>query len=99
MRTAATAGYTLATELADYLASKDVPFREAHRIVGEIVRHCLRSGLTLDGLSLAALRRFSPRFAADVRRWLSAEAAVRRRRATGGTAPQNVRRQLRKHGA
>jgi len=98
MRAAATAGYSLATELADYLAAKGVPFREAHRIVGEIVRHCLASGLTLEGLSLAALRRFSPRFSADVRRWLTADAAVRRRRATGGTAPQNVWRQLRKLG-
>jgi len=95
VRAAATAGYTLATELADYLATKNVPFREAHRIVGEIVRHCLATNRPLEQLPLSALRRFSPHFTADVRQWLSADAAVRRRRAVGGTAPQSVHRQLR----
>jgi argininosuccinate lyase len=97
MRAAAAAGFTLATELADYLTRKGVPFRDAHRIVGEIVRHCLSHTVTLESLTLDQLRRFSPRFGTDVSQWLSAEAAVRRRRATGGTAPENVRRQLRRH--
>lgn len=99
MRAAATAGYTLATELADYLTLHGLPFRDAHRIVGEIVRYCLAHKLALEQLTPAQLRRFSPRFGTDVRRWLTAEAAVRRRRASGGTAPENIRRQLRKHGA
>jgi argininosuccinate lyase len=99
MRAAATAGFTLATELADYLATKGVPFREAHGVVGAIVRHCLADGRTLEQLTLAELRRFSPRFGADVKKWLSADAAVRRRRAIGGTSPDNVRRQLRRHRA
>ncbi len=98
MGAAATAGFTLATELADYLTRKGVPFRNAHRIVGAIVRHCLSRRLTLEQLPVEQLRRFSPHFTDDVRGWLSAEAAVRRRRAPGGTAPVNVRRQLRKHG-
>ena len=98
MLSAATAGYTLATELADYLAGKGLPFREAHRVVGAIVRHCLGEKLALEQLTLVQLRQFSPLFAADVRKWLSAAAAVRRRRAAGGTAPENVRRQLRKLG-
>jgi argininosuccinate lyase len=98
MHTAATAGFTLATELADYLATKGVPFRDAHGIVGAIVRHCLAERRTLEELALPELRRFSPRFRADVKQWLSAAAAVRRRRAFGGTSPDNVRRQLRRHG-
>ncbi|HVO24858.1 MAG TPA: argininosuccinate lyase [Candidatus Margulisiibacteriota bacterium] len=97
MRAAATAGFTLATELADYLATKGVPFRAAHGVVGAIVRQCLATGRALQDLSLAELRRFSPRFGADVQKWLSAAAAVRRRRAIGGTSPDNVRRQLRRH--
>ncbi len=97
MRAAATAGFTLATELADYLATKGVPFRDAHGAVGAIVRHCLAERCSLEELTLAELRRFSPRFGPDVRKWLNADAAVRRRSAIGGTAPQNVRRQLRKH--
>ena len=99
MRAAATAGFTLATELADYLTSKGLAFRTAHGIVGEVVRHCLAHHLTLEELSVDQLRRFSPHFDADVTDWLSAEAAVRRRRAVGGTSPGNVRRQIRRHGA
>jgi argininosuccinate lyase len=99
MRTAATAGHTLATELADYLTGKGVPFRTAHGIVGQIVRHCLAQQVPLEQLTVAELRRFSPHFGPDVRSWVSADASVRRRRSVGGTAPVNVRRQLRRHGA
>jgi argininosuccinate lyase len=95
MQAAATAGYTLATELADYLTDKGLPFRDAHHLVGEIVRYCLANRFTLEQLTPAELRRFSPLFGTDVKKWLSAEAAVRRRRAVGGTSPGNVRRQLR----
>lgn len=94
MRAAAAAGYTLATELADYLATKDVPFREAHGIVGQIVRAALQSRRGLEELSLSELRKFSPRFEADVHRWLTVDAAVKRRRVPGGTAPAEVRKQI-----
>ncbi len=94
MRAAAAAGYTLATELADYLAAKGLPFREAHAVVGAIVRQAVAEGRPLEALTLAELRRFSPAFAPDVRRWLRHEAAIRRRRARGGTAPANVARRL-----
>jgi argininosuccinate lyase len=97
MREAALAGFTLATELADYLVTKGVPFRDAHGIVGAVVRHCLEQRKTLDQLDLAELQRFSRRFAPDVRGWLTLESAVERRRAPGGTASRNVRAQLRKH--
>jgi len=96
MRRAATAGYTLATELADYLTGKGLPFREAHSTVGAIVRHCLAQRRGLEDLRLDELRAFSPRFNADVMEWLTADAAVRRRRSLGGTGPENVRRQLRR---
>jgi argininosuccinate lyase len=95
MREAAEKGFTLATELADYLATRGVPFRQAHEVVGHVVRHCLDSNLTLGDLGLADLRRFSPRFDEGVFRWLTPEAAVARRRAPGGTAPENVTRRLR----
>jgi argininosuccinate lyase len=95
MRAAAEQGFTLATELADYLASRGVPFRQAHEVVGKVVRHCLAESLTFADLDLAALRRFSPRFADDVFDWLTPEAAVARRKAPGGTAPENVARRLR----
>jgi argininosuccinate lyase len=94
MRAAAAAGYTLATELADYLATKDVPFRAAHAVVGAIVQAAIAQGRMLEDFTLAELRRFSPAFGRDVKRWLTHEAAVKRRRAVGGTAPANVARRL-----
>ena len=94
MRGAAAAGYTLATELADYLAAKGVPFRAAHGVVGAIVQAALAAGRQLEDFTVAELRRFSPAFGPDVRRWLTHDAAVKRRRATGGTAPANVERRL-----
>jgi argininosuccinate lyase len=95
MRAAADAGYTLATELADYLAGRGIPFREAHGVVGAIVRKAIADGRSLSSLTLEELRDFSPAFRADVLTWLTPESAVARRRATGGTAPGNVRRRLR----
>ncbi len=95
MRSAASAGYTLATELADYLATKGLPFRDAHAVVGAIVRAAIEAGRLLEDFSVAELRAFSPLFGRDVRRWLTLEAAVGRRRAPGGTSPANVRRRLR----
>jgi len=98
MAAAATAGYTLATELADYLSGKGVPFRDAHGIVGAIVRDCIEKAVGLEQLTVGQLRKFSPHFDPDIHRWLRADAAVRRRRAIGGTSGENVRRQLRRHG-
>lgn len=94
LHAAASAGYTLATELADYLAGKGVPFRDAHGVVGAIVQFAIAEGRQLEELSLAELRRFSPAFGRDVRRWLTLDAAVKRRKAPGGTAPSNIERRL-----
>ena len=71
-----------------------MPFREAHAVVGAIVRAALAEKRGLEDLELAELRVFSPKFAADVRRWLSLESATARRRAIGGTASANVRKRL-----
>lgn len=98
LRAAASAGYTLATELADYLASKGIPFRDAHGVVGAIVQSAIAAGRPLEDLSLAELRAFSPAFGRDVRRWLNLDAAVQRRKAPGGTAPANVERRLQRLG-
>ncbi len=95
MREAAEAGYTLATELADYLATRGIPFREAHGIVGAVVRKAIADERHLSELTLEDLQSFSPSFEEDVLEWLTPEAAVRRRAATGGTAPTNLRRRLR----
>jgi argininosuccinate lyase len=94
MRQAAGEHFATATDLADYLVGHGLPFREAHEVVGRVVRHALDTGRTLETLSLDELRRFSDRFGADVAAALSVEASLRARAATGGTAPEAVRRAL-----
>ena len=93
MRQACTADL-LATELADYLVTRGLAFREAHRVVGQVVAHAQRRGVPLDALEPAELASFSPLFGEDVRRWLSLEHAVARRRIPGGTAPEAVRQAI-----
>ncbi len=98
MAEAARHGYLLATEVADYLTSRGVPFREAHEIVGRMVRFCVEKQKRLEDLSLEEFRSFSSRFEQDVYDWLTPEAAIARRRAPGGTAESNIARQLRRLG-
>jgi argininosuccinate lyase len=95
MEAAAHDGLLLATDVADYLVTKGVPFREAHHVVGQAVRRCLESGRRLEDLGDDEWRALSPRFGPDLREWLSLEAALARRGAGGGTAPANVARRLR----
>jgi argininosuccinate lyase len=94
MRRAAGENFATATDLADYLVKKGLPFRQAHGVVGKIVRFCETEGKGLDGLSLVELRRFSPLFQDDAKDALTVEASLRARAATGGTAPEAVRRSL-----
>ncbi len=89
MRAAATAGYTLATDLADYLARKGVPFREAHQAVGKLVRYASERGKELSELTLKEYQRHSPLFEEDVL-GLDVEASLRARDVPGGTAPKRV---------
>ncbi len=92
MRAAALEGFSTATDLADYLVGKGVPFRDAHEVVARAVREAEAKGCDLSELSLAALKRFSSRIRADVFEWLTLEGSVSRRRHPGGTAPAQVRR-------
>src|SRR5204862_4769922 len=87
MRAAAGEHYATATDLADYLVRKGLPFRQAHEIVGRVVRHAIEGGRELTALSLEELRRFSPLVGADVTKALTVEASLRARAVTGGTAP------------
>jgi argininosuccinate lyase len=95
MRAAAAGRHLNATDAADYLAARGVPFRRAHEAVGRLVRHCVGRGVPIESLPLEELRRFSPRFGRDVYSYLSLEACVARRASPGGTAPAAVRRALR----
>jgi argininosuccinate lyase len=88
---AAVQGYATATDLADYLVRKGVPFRDAHEIVGRAVRHAIERGCDLAQLELDALKRFSAKIDADVYQVLTADGSVQARRHVGGTAPVQVR--------
>jgi len=84
----------LATDLADYLVRKGVPFRTAHELVGRAVQKAEERGVTLRGLSIEEYQAISPAFDPDLYDALSLEASVAARDAEGGTAPAAVRRQL-----
>jgi argininosuccinate lyase len=86
--------YATATDLADYLVRKGVPFRQAHEIVGRVVRHAVDGGRELTALSLEELRRFSPLIDADVATALTVEASLAARAVPGGTAPEAVQQAL-----
>jgi argininosuccinate lyase len=94
MRELAGAQYSTATDLADYLVRKGVPFRDAHEIVGKTVRHALEQGKELDRLTLEEFRRLSPLIDEDVYGAITVEAALGARAVIGGTAPAAVRTQL-----
>jgi len=83
-------GYLLATELADYLVTKGVPFREAHAITGRIVRACLDRHQHLRDLTLADLRAFSEHFEKDALDVITVEGAIERKAQIGGTARKRV---------
>jgi argininosuccinate lyase len=88
---AAAAGYATATDLADYLVRKGVPFRDAHEIVGKAVRHGVESQRDLSQLPLDELRRFSDKIDQDVYAVLTTQGSVQARNHIGGTAPAQVR--------
>ncbi|MDR2164851.1 MAG: argininosuccinate lyase [Zoogloeaceae bacterium] len=88
---ALTQGFATATDLADYLVRKGLPFRDAHAVVGAAVKAAERKGVDLSGLTLAELRAFSPLVDEDVFSVLTVEGALAARNHVGGVAPEQVR--------
>jgi argininosuccinate lyase len=84
-------GYATATDLADYLVVKKVPFRDAHEIVGNTVHYAIEQGKPLDELSLQELQQFGTMIEQDVFNVLTLEGSVNARDHIGGTAPRQVR--------
>lgn len=91
MREAAGKGFSTATDLADYLVRKGIPFRDSHEIVGNAVASCIKDGCDLNELSLETLQAFNPSIEADVFAVLTLEGSVSTRDHLGGTAPAQVR--------
>jgi argininosuccinate lyase len=91
MRAAAAQGYSTATDLADWLVRElELPFRDAHHITGQIVKHAEDRGVGLEDLSLSDMQSVEPRITQAVFSVLSVENSVASRRSFGGTAPENV---------
>ena len=88
MEKSAMKGFTNATDAADYLVSKGVPFRDAHGIIGKLVLHCLNKGCAIDELSIEELQKISPVFEADVYDAISLKTCVEKRLTTGGPGRQ-----------
>ncbi len=94
MQKQAAAQYTLATDLADYLVKKGIPFREAHEIVGKIVAYCVEQRLELSDVDLDMFRKYSSKIDKDVYKVLTVENSLALRNVIGGTAPRQVQTQL-----
>ncbi len=91
---AAQSGFINATDLADYLVGKGLPFRDAYKISGRIVARCMEEGKVLETLPLEVYREYSPLFAEDVYKAVDLTACVERRISAGGTGPASVQAQL-----
>ncbi|WP_038055866.1 argininosuccinate lyase [Thermodesulfobacterium hydrogeniphilum] len=87
-------GYLLATELADYLVTKGIPFRKAHYITGQIVLYAEKRGKKLEKLTLEEFQRFSNVIEEDVYKWLTIENAIKRREIFGGTGFKSVKKEI-----
>ena len=94
LKAQSTEGFTLATEVADWLARNGVPFSEAHEITGALVRYCEEKGLELSDLTPADLGAVDPRLGEEMLGHLTPEAAVAARAGYGGTAPARVAEQI-----
>ncbi|MBE0415170.1 MAG: argininosuccinate lyase [Dehalococcoidia bacterium] len=94
-RQAAEEGYILATDLADYLVRKGVPFREAHNIVGRLVQYAIEKGKSFKELNISEYESLSPLFGEDVYS-ITVESSIEARNAPGGTAPERVKEALEK---
>jgi argininosuccinate lyase len=91
MRSAAFQGYATATDLADYLVKKGLPFRDAHEAVAHAVRHCVDQGCDLSELPLVQLQQFSPLIEKDIFQVLTLDGSLAARDHVGGTAPNQVK--------
>ncbi len=96
MRAAAAKGFINATDCADYLVKKGLPFRDAYKITGTLVALCIKKGTTLENLELAEYKKLCDKFDEDVYQAISLDTCVMQRKADGGPAPEAVQVQIEK---
>ncbi|MEY2953371.1 MAG: Argininosuccinate lyase 1 [Pseudomonadota bacterium] len=97
MERAVKKGYATATDLADYLVKKGLPFRDAHEVVAHAVKTAMAQGVDLSALKLPELQAFHPKIGADVFEVLSLQGSLKARNTLGGTAPAQVKAQVARH--
>ena len=93
-RAAAAKGFSNATDMADYLVRKGIPFREAHGIVGGAVNYCIKHGKMLEELSLEELHAFHTKIDSDIYEAITLEACIKARKSYGGTASEALKNQI-----
>jgi len=89
-------GYTNATDFADYLVKKGLPFRDAHHVTGKLVAYCINEKLPIEKLPLSKLKEFSNLVETDIYDAISVKTLVNTRKVFGGTAPESVKLQLKR---
>lgn len=94
MREDAATGFINATDLADYLVTKGLPFRDAYKISGKVVSFCIENKLTLESMTLDQYKKFSKLIDKDVYNFIKLETCVMKRTSLGGTSPKNIDRQI-----
>ncbi|MBR0413646.1 MAG: argininosuccinate lyase [Clostridia bacterium] len=94
MLAAAKGGFINATDLADYLTKKGMPFRTAYKLTGQIVAYCIENGLDLESVNLAQYKEFSPLFEADLYEEIALQTCVNKRISQGGTGQASVQSQI-----
>lgn len=94
MREAAAKGFINATDCADYLVRKGIPFRDAYKITGEIVRSCIENNLTLETFPIEKYKEFSPQFEEDIFESINLETCIMQRKVAGGPSPESVKAQI-----
>jgi argininosuccinate lyase len=88
--------FTLTTDIAEYLVRKSVPFRESHKICGQIVRFCLKENRQFKSLNMKEWKNFSPKFTQDIKNILNYETSVESKKSLGGTSPELVKKEIKK---
>jgi argininosuccinate lyase len=89
-------GYSTATDVAEYLVRKGLPFRKAHEVTGKVILYCVGKRKGLDELALQELKKFSPLISEDIYTFLSPDESVRGKKSIGSTSPEEVRRQIKR---
>jgi argininosuccinate lyase len=96
MKDTAGDAYSTATDIAEYLVKKGMPFRHAHETTGKIVLSCIAKKKRLDQLSLKELRMYSSLISSDIFSFLGPEESVRNKKSQGSTAPNEVKKQIKR---